>query len=41
MIKNGFDIIDMMGPDATRSDYEWLATKAQEMADDDEMWDDE
>lgn len=39
MIKNGFDLIDAMGPGATREDYAEAAKELQEMADDDEMWD--
>jgi hypothetical protein len=37
-LDNGMDIIDMMGDQATREDYAWLAQELQKMADDDEMW---
>ena len=29
MIKNGFDLIDLMGPEATREDYEGLLAIVQ------------
>lgn len=35
---NGFDVIDLMGPDATREDYEDLLDVVQGLVDDPEMW---
>ena len=40
-LKSSLDIIDVMGFDATREDYEWLAKEAQRLADDPEFWTDD
>jgi len=37
-VDNGMDLMDLMGPDATREDYVSLARIAGEIADNDEMW---
>lgn len=38
MIKSAFDLIDLMGPDATKEDYQSLVDIAQEIITDPEMW---
>jgi hypothetical protein len=40
-LKSGFDIVDFMGPTATKEDYEMLRDEVQLMLDDPENWDDE
>ena len=40
-MKNGLDLIDAMGPDATREDYEMVRDAAQEILDTWEEDDDE
>ena len=38
VITSGMDLIDMMGPDATREDYELLQTLVTIALNDPEMW---
>jgi hypothetical protein len=40
-VKNSFDIIDLLGPDATREDYVRLRDLVQELLDDAGMWEDD
>lgn len=41
MIKNSFDLIDLVGPDATKQDYENIRDLAQGIIDDPEMWEEQ